>query len=233
MVWTMRQLRANLSTCGLLGCAVVVLAAFLAPSLAQAAAGDLDPSFGTGGKVTTDFGGDVQGEIVSTAIDSRGRIVAGGFSGDIHSRGYFTLARYLPDGSLDRSFGTGGIAVTGLEGTAFSVAIDRVGRIVAAGSARGAPAGSDLAVARYHSDGSPDTSFGTGGVVTTDFGGDEWARSVAIDSRGRIVAMDRGASVEAGSCSRATRRTDPSTHHSPATARRSRASGFAPALPRG
>jgi uncharacterized delta-60 repeat protein len=189
MVCTMRQFRANLSTCGLLGCAVVVLAALPAPSLAQAAPGDLDPSFGTGGKVTTDFGGDVQGEIVSTAIDSRGRIVAGGFSGDIHSRGYFTLARYLPDGSLDRSFGTGGIAVTGLEGTAFSVAIDRVGRIVAAGSARGAPAGSDLAVSRYHSDGSPDTSFGTGGVVTTDFGGDEWARSVAIDSRGRIVAM--------------------------------------------
>jgi uncharacterized delta-60 repeat protein len=167
----------------------LALLAALTPALAQAAPGDLDPSFGTGGKVTTDFGGDVGGEILSVAIDRQGRIVAGGFSAGSRGPGYFTLVRYRSDGSLDPSFGTGGIAVTDLEGTAFSVAIDRVGRIVAAGSAiQSASASSDFAVARYHSDGTPDRSFGSGGKVTTDFGGLEYARSVAIDSRGRIVA---------------------------------------------
>jgi uncharacterized delta-60 repeat protein len=170
----------------LLGFAIV--GALLVPSVARAAPGDLDPSFGTGGKVTTDFGGDVGGEILSVAIDSRGRIVAGGFSAGSRSPGSFTLARYRSDGSLDPSFGTGGIAVTDLQGTAFSVAIDRVGRILAAGTTQSAPGDSDFAVARYHSDGTPDGSFGSGGKVTTDFGGDEFALSVAIDSRGRIVA---------------------------------------------
>jgi uncharacterized delta-60 repeat protein len=184
----MRNPRAKPSMHGLLAL-TAVLAAMLVPALARAAPGDLDPSFGAGGKVTTDLGEDAGGEILSVAIDSRGRIVAGGFSAGSTTPGDFTLARYRSDGSLDPSFGDGGIAVTDLEGTAFSVAIDRVGRIVAAGSEiQSAPASSDFAVARYHSDGTPDRSFGSGGKVTTDFGGLEYALSVAIDSRGRIVA---------------------------------------------
>jgi hypothetical protein len=85
---------------------LALLAALLAPAFAQAAPGELDPSFGTGGKVTTDFGGDVGGEILSVAIDSRGRIVAGGFSAGSREAGHFTLVRYRSDGSLDPSFGT-------------------------------------------------------------------------------------------------------------------------------
>src|SRR5947208_12281935 len=121
-----------------------IAAALLLPSMADAAPGDLDPSFGGGGTVTTPFGGDVGGELLSVAIDSRGRIVAGGFSGSSSGPGYFTFARYRSDGSLDPSFGTGGIATTDLEGTVFSVAIDRRGRIVAAGYTRTVPGDSDF-----------------------------------------------------------------------------------------
>ena len=166
--------------------------------VAQAAPGDLDPSFGGGGKVVTDLGGDVGGEILSEVIDFRGRIVVAGFSGTPTASHYVTLARYRPNGSLDPSFGVGGVAVTDLVGTGFSVAIDRVGRIVIAGTARGASGSTDFVVARYHSDGSPDGSFGGRRWVVTDFGGIDYARSVAIDSHGRgIVAagqrgLDRG-----------------------------------------
>src|SRR4051794_11523257 len=45
-------------------CLVAIL---VAPTLAQAAPGDLDPSFGADGKVTTDFGG-MDDEILSMAI---------------------------------------------------------------------------------------------------------------------------------------------------------------------
>lgn len=76
---------------------VVVLAGLVGLQLAvavpaQARAGDLDPTFGTGGKVTTDFaGGDDIG--ISLVVQPSGKLVAGGFMGT--EAGYdFALARY-------------------------------------------------------------------------------------------------------------------------------------------
>jgi hypothetical protein len=70
--------------------ALVIVVALFTPSAAGAAPGDLDPSFGAGGKVITDFGGEGQGEILSAAIDSQDRIVAAGYRS-----GAYALARYL------------------------------------------------------------------------------------------------------------------------------------------
>src|SRR5664279_1818098 len=60
------------------------------------------------------------------------------------------------------------------------------GKLVAVGSFRG-PMGFDFAVARYNPDGSPDTTFGTGGVATWDLGLTDIANAVAIQSDGKIV----------------------------------------------
>jgi uncharacterized delta-60 repeat protein len=69
--------------------------------------GSRDTSFGVGGKVTTDFGAsDVAFDLV---ILPDGRIVAGGSSGNDWS-----LARYLPNGTLDTSFGGDGRVTTDL-----------------------------------------------------------------------------------------------------------------------
>jgi len=67
---------------------------------AQARAGDLDPSFGTGGKVVTDFAGQLD-EAFAVAVQDNGRIVAAGRAdeSDVSALGDFALARYLPDGS--------------------------------------------------------------------------------------------------------------------------------------
>src|SRR5215218_5083616 len=75
------------------------------PLVARAAAGDLDATFGSGGKVFTDFGSTRDSAGRTVAIQGDGKIVVAGFS---HLRGGdeedFALARYNRDGSLDQSF---------------------------------------------------------------------------------------------------------------------------------
>jgi uncharacterized delta-60 repeat protein len=158
--------------------ALLLVVMLLRPGLAGAAKpGDLDGSFGGGGKVMTNFGSD--GDANSVAIDSRGRIVAAGGAGNPAPQ--FALARYRPNGRLDPSFSGDGLVTSDFGGTfpANSVAIDSHGKVVAAG---GSFAGSELA--RYKHDGSLDSSFGAGGLAATP---GFVARSVAIDRRDRVV----------------------------------------------
>ena len=86
--------------------------------------------------------------------------------------------------SLDTSFGTNGTVTTdlgsGVPAYAFAVAIQSDGKIVAVGSTS-----THFALARYNTDGSLDTGFGTGGIVTAPSGA---ANAVAIQSDGKIVA---------------------------------------------
>ena len=146
--------------------------------------GNLDPTFGNGGKVETNFGSVDEGGFVrdseddarAVAIQRNGKIVVAGAS-DVSGR-YgekfccvrdFALVRYNPDGSLDQSFGTGGKLLTAFEldslyvnSYAEDVGIDPNGRIVAAGGG-----GSFFELARYNPRGELDGSFGNGGKVTT------------------------------------------------------------------
>jgi uncharacterized delta-60 repeat protein len=155
--------------------------------------GSLDPGFGGTGRVTTPgpLPGDT--EVMAVAVLPDGRILAAGHRYHVGSltlpeSGDIVLVRYQPDGSLDPTFGDGGMVIT--DRTAVDLvgdmAIQPDGRIVVAGSAR--PARNDFVVIRYHADGSLDTGFGTGGAVTTDFFGQyDWATAVSIQADGRIV----------------------------------------------
>src|SRR5262249_37359683 len=109
--------------------------------------GSLDTTFGSGGKVTTDFAG-YQDRAYSVAIQSDGKIVAAGGGG-----GDFGLARYNPDGRPASGFGSGGKVTTDFTGSqAYAVAIQSDGKIVAAGyagSATGSGYNHDFALARY------------------------------------------------------------------------------------
>jgi uncharacterized delta-60 repeat protein len=108
------------------------------------------------------------------ALQLDGKIVAGGFVKN-GSNEDFAVIRYNTNGSLDTAnFGSPNGWVTthfaGAVDEVMAVAIQSDGRIVAAGWTSGG-AGDDFAIARYNSDGSLDSSFGTGGKLTTDFGG--------------------------------------------------------------
>lgn len=154
------------------------------------AAGSLDASFGGGaGFVWTPIGSaDDYGN--SVALDSQGRIVVAGFYyvGTVPD---IFVVRYTGDGILDTSFGGDGIVTTSIaigNDSGHAVALDGQGRIVVAGYTYNGT-NNDIAVLRYTEDGTLDASFGGGdGIVTTPVGiGDDYGRSVLIDSQGRIV----------------------------------------------
>ena len=148
--------------------------------------GTLDTTFGTGGKVTTDFSGN-HDWANGLAIQSDGKILTAGVAYDATGNWDFALARYNSDGTLDATFGLDGKVTTELGGRfdeAYALALQPDGKIVAAGVAR-----RDFAFARYNPDGTLDASFGIGGTVTIDFSGSsDVASAIAIQSDGRIVA---------------------------------------------
>ncbi|WP_405888775.1 calcium-binding protein [Streptomyces sp. NBC_01136] len=145
--------------------------------------GTLDTGFGDGGWVRTDFGHDGSSAGEAVAVQPDGRIVAAGESG-----GEFAVARYDTDGHLDTTFGgTGKVLTAFAEGAIGNdMALQPDGRIVVAGYTGSTRM--DFALARYNTDGSLDTGFGTGGRVSTDFGDYDFANGVAVQSDGRIVA---------------------------------------------
>lgn len=146
--------------------------------------GSLDTTFDSDGKVTTDFNGSDRAHAV--ALQPDGKIVV---TGDNQS-GDFGLVRYNANGSLDTTFdgdGKATVSVSAGSDVAYSLAIQADGKIVAAG-----PADGNFGIARLNSIGSPDTAFDSDGVVTTDFGGFDWASSVAILPDGKIVAGGYG-----------------------------------------
>ena len=153
------------------------------PAGLSAARGDLDATFGSGGKVTTDFGGSDVGEAV--AVQRDGRIVVAGDRLDPGPHDV-VLARYTAGGRLDPSFDEDGKVATDFGGTsdgAFDVAVQGDGRIVAVGRA-----GQDFALARYRTDGSLDPTFGEAGKVLTTFQPKSTASAVLLLSDGKIVA---------------------------------------------
>ncbi|HSH62236.1 MAG TPA: hypothetical protein VK988_21830 [Acidimicrobiales bacterium] len=155
--------------------------------------GTLDASFDGDGKVTADFGGSSD-SATSVAIQPDGKIVASGYV--IYGDAFvdFALARFNADGSLDATFDGDGKFTTEVEcgpglqcsqDDIASVMLQADGKIVAAGSSD-----SDVALARYNTNGSLDASFDGDGKVTTDFsGGDDSAEAAAIQADGRIVVV--------------------------------------------
>ena len=161
--------------------------------------GNIDKTFGTNGVVTTQVG-TAGNDVNSVAIQSDGKIVAGGDCNN-ETQTVFALVRYNTNGSLDTTFGTNGV-VTTLIGSGGdyvkSIAIQSDGKIVAAGAS--VNKGLDnLALVRYNSDGSLDPQFGKGGITTLGetgmiatsdpyAGTSYYANSVAIQNDGKIVA---------------------------------------------
>jgi|GEM_PF-4119953 len=165
---------------------LLALSFVLLPGLARAQAGSLDPSFGTAGITLTPVG-DVA-SAARTLLLPDGRIVVAGFSGGAASSDV-ALARYTSSGTLDATFGTGGVATADLAGVDYvaSAALQPNGKIVVVGY--GSPVG--FTVARFDADGSLDATFGGGdGWLTVSVGSvhDE-ATDVAVQPDGRIVVV--------------------------------------------
>jgi uncharacterized delta-60 repeat protein len=172
---------------------VILVLLGCAPAAAQAAPGALDPSFGTGGVVYTNFGEEDYARDVAT--DSSGRIVVVGRSvRNNQTESEAIVARYTASGALDPTFGGGDGIVplhfsTGSYDYAAAVAIDGSGRIVVAGSTASdisCTTYCDPVVARLTESGQLDPTFSGDGILTIS-GGERRASSVTIDGSGRIL----------------------------------------------
>jgi uncharacterized delta-60 repeat protein len=142
--------------------------------------GALDSTFGSGGEVVTSG---APGTVTSLALEN-GDIVAGGGQ---------SLARYTLSGNLDATFGSGGIVSLPMGFP--SLLVQPNGDIVAVGTT---PAPSNYidiatahewALARYSVNGSLDTTFGSGGLVTSKIAGGDIAEGSALESNGQIVVV--------------------------------------------
>ena len=156
--------------------------------LTASPAGLLDTSFHITGTAITGFAGG--------SDDAASAVADNAMTGDIivvgTSNNQFALAAYLGNGSLDASFGTGGLVVQPVGAApcrANAVAIDSSGRILVAGCAQ-VGGSADFALARFTPAGQLDTSFAGGaGYVTQDINGnlDDSAAAIVIQSSGEII----------------------------------------------
>jgi uncharacterized delta-60 repeat protein len=153
--------------------------------------GTLDHSFGGDGIVTTDFGSN-DDTANGVAIDSDGNIVAVGNTGE-----NVGLARYLPNGAPDLTFGGTGTVVSdlGFDDVANGVAITSGGTILIAGTRLGPHTNLDPFVASYGPNGRLNLGFGDFGVADTDLsGGDDFGDDLVLDSSGGIVVVGTASS---------------------------------------
>lgn len=158
---------------------------------AYLAAGGLDPSFGRGGKVLTDFSAPADSEASAVVVLPDGKVLAAGQAVTDMAHSSFAMTRFLSDGRVDATFGDGGQVVLSFGGNAVASDVVRLGdgRILAAGTVDGR-----ILVARFSSEGVLDKTFGQGGTVLsaarTDF---IYERScVRVQSDGKIIVAAAG-----------------------------------------
>jgi uncharacterized delta-60 repeat protein len=156
--------------------------------------GSLDTTFNGNGKVSTPIG--FTSGARALAIQTDGKIVVAGTTDAGINDSDFAIVRYNANGSIDTTFAINGIAktrfLTGIDNIAHAVIIQSDGKIVAAGESSNITMKGGFfkhfALARYNTNGSLDTAFGTDGKLTTTFAVTAAAKSVSIHSDGKITA---------------------------------------------
>jgi uncharacterized delta-60 repeat protein len=188
--------------------AAAVGSMILLTGLAGAAPGDLDPSFGTDGKVVVPiatYGAMTQG----SALQADNKIVIAGTNlqtappppppsphgrPGVEDEDFFAL-RLTANGAVDSSFGTAGIVRTpinldpGARDVARGVAVAPDGAIVVVGDAWRANFSSDLAFVRYTPAGELDSSFSGDGIQTVDLGSADIGYQTVVQPDRKPVAV--------------------------------------------
>ncbi len=168
--------------------------------------GSLDASFGTGGIVVINgaAGGNGNDQAYGIVLDSSDNIYITGPS--VTSAGDYAIVtlKYDSTGSLDASFGTGGIAVSnGAAGgtnnfdESYGITLDSSGNIYVTGYSRNIANNNDMVILKYDSTGSLDASFGTGGIAVSDGAatgttGWELGNEIVLDNSGNIYVTGTG-----------------------------------------
>ncbi len=150
--------------------------------------GSLDTSFNGTGRVTVDFGSSTD-QAYGLAIQSDGKIVVNGFTNAAGTTDNGVI-RLTASGALDTTFNTTGRVITSIgsgSDFAFDLKIQSDGKILSSGYA--SASGNDFTVVRYNTDGSLDTSYGSGGIALTNFNAttDDRGAKMFLQADGRVI----------------------------------------------
>src|SRR6185369_4314536 len=109
------------------------------------------------------------------------------------SQGYgygLAVLRLDTDGSVDTSFGTGGVYANGAIEGEQSVVFQSDGKIIVGGALdQGCAPCGDFAVLRLNTNGTLDTTFGSGGIASTNLNGADRIKDLEIEPDDSIVAV--------------------------------------------
>lgn len=155
--------------------------------------GELDADFGDGGVAITDIPETKSEKAAAVTVDSRGRIIAAGETGEEDGNRRIVLVRYNLKGVPDSQFHNDGILMKdipeSIDEMVNAVTVDSKGKIVVVGQAKTEDSQKHILLVRYTEDGRIDSTFSTAGSVMTDIPGgiSSGANAIAIDADGRIV----------------------------------------------
>ena len=187
------------STVSLLAAATLI---FSQSAEAVVTPGDLDPTFGTGGRLAVPFS-PATNYATAAAIQADGKILGVGYVDRGNSPDSLLLTRVTTAGVPDPTFGTDGAVAVKFGGRATrgaAAVVQPDGKIVVVGYASSVVTGNDFVVFRFNTDGSLDTSFnGTGSATVAVYasGADE-AYGVALQADGKIVLAGRAGASSGG-----------------------------------
>ena len=162
---------------------LATLAAALS-SGAVAAPGDLDPSFGRGGRVSLEQL--AESSVAYSAVqqaDGKLVLVTSMFSDGPH----LVLARLEVNGTLDSTFGSNGIAIGRQPHESAEAVIQRGGRQASSSAGTAWSDGYDAVLWRFDADGAADPNFGAGGAARLDLGASENASALFQQTDGKLV----------------------------------------------
>jgi uncharacterized delta-60 repeat protein len=161
--------------------------------------GTFDTTFNGSGIVVHNSaaGGNANDIGSAIAIDSQGRILVAGSSGNSAGNTDMVIWRFDADGAFDTTINGSGVVINnGAAGSngddaGRAITIDSQGRILVTGSSRNSAGDTDLVVWRFNSDGTIETSFAADGIVvqngTAGGNADDSGNAIAVNSQGRIL----------------------------------------------
>lgn len=147
--------------------------------------GSLDTSFGGDGLVITNFSSYFEW-VESVVLQPDGKIVVGG-GAYFNDQRDIAVARYNLNGTLDTTFGVNGLVTTDVSSHDWGrdVILQRDGKILVTGTSN-----AGIILIRYNSNGSLDSTFGSNGLVVSDFSTN--AEAIALQSDGKILVAGSG-----------------------------------------
>ncbi len=166
--------------------AAVLAVACIGATNASAAAGDLDPQFGSGGVSRQSFS--IMGDLVAgVSLEADGKLVVGGSSSNDSTGNYgFAIARFASTGQLDTSFGTGGVSRLDVAGQLiFATGMVRQadGKFVIGGTGN-----TEVYLARFGANGGLDTTYNAVGYLSRNWGVNNFLNSLSLLSSGAVLA---------------------------------------------